>query len=272
MEPSTYEVTRDRIAELEAEITIHGNAAREAMIEQGSLFESFAGDKATIKALCEETGVAFKAADHRIKIASRLARHPQSAEIKALLAEQSDINVSFDSLASLLGDDDALTVLGMLITEARAGNKGRVTRDAVRRARGNVPGTVGSIEATAARMLLDPAYAEQLVEKLNQTEEGQALLAELLSVFDRLLAKQPRAKSSSSSGENKDGLPFAIHKDGSATRALSEALVGMQPLSDENQRLLDEHVDNQVRRYQMIKAQVHGDDVDAELALLLGGE
>jgi hypothetical protein len=240
-------------------------ARRDAMIEQGSLLNTAVDDGLVLKEFVATSAtLTISQARARMAVATKL-----NDEIHDLLDDREQIFVSFDALTTLLNDDDPMQLLIDLFIEAEKLGKKRVSRDAVRRMRGNAPGTVGSIEATAARMLMDPAYAKSVAEELSKTEDGRRRLAELFAILEQALANmaEPRAKGT----PQVKGFAFVMHQDSEGTKRLSDALTDAQPINPHFRGLLLEHIGNQRRRYDLIEAQVTGHGIDNELDVLLGG-
>jgi hypothetical protein len=155
----------ERIAELEGELTVDGNSARDKMIEQGSLINMAVSDGLVLKEVAAKCGLTLSNARVRSSVAARMSSET-GLECQALLNAHETVHVSFDALASVLSDPEPTQLLSKLLSEAYAAEKSRVTRDAVRQGRGNKPGTVGTVNATIARMKGDPVYARQMLELL----------------------------------------------------------------------------------------------------------
>jgi hypothetical protein len=180
------EAILERIAELEEQIASHGNATRDAMIEQGDLLNKAApGGGKALEEIAAKCGLSVSNARVRKSVSAKLdVGTDLGREARRLLVEHEDVYVSFDALNSVLNDAEPLALLTTLLTEARAAGGDRITRDAVRRGRGKAPGTVGTPEATKDRMLRDREYMlalladPEVADAIEGNDEVQKALSE----------------------------------------------------------------------------------------------
>jgi hypothetical protein len=172
MEPFDWEVVRERIIELEGEATLHTNAARDALMEQGDLFNQVAprsenhartGAMAELERMAAECGISVNTARKRRDVSSLM---PPGGRLRTMLQDNSDVLVSYASLQTVMGDDQPEVLLERLLREAREEERPRITRDEVRRVRGMVPGTVGDPASTGERMLRDPMFMQQIIDSI----------------------------------------------------------------------------------------------------------
>lgn len=178
-----WEGLREEIVALEAEATEATNAARDALLAQGDLFQQIAprGDRpgpngtgALLEQMARECGIAVRTAVNRRDLAVDL---PPGGEIRALIESAPDVQISFGTLRTITADDQPEALLARLIEEARGAGSGRITRDAARRLRGLETGTVGTPQATAERIARDPEYARQVAEAVDGNEDAAIALA-----------------------------------------------------------------------------------------------
>jgi len=259
-----WEELRVQIEVTNDQAVTYTNAARDAQLAQGELFGKI--ETSAVALMATQTGISKKTALTRRSVAAAVA---PGTPLRILLEENNDISVSFDTLKSLLVDEDPQALLTKLFAEAKAGGVDRVTRDAARRARGLLPGTVGTVDATISRMMADPVYAAQMAEELSQTAAGRMLL-------DRMVT-EARDKRRRTEGreplriERDDDITSAIYSDGLTTTRLAESLQRLVPLSEKFRDELLAHINEQRRRYELLESQVRGGSFDVELHLLLGG-
>jgi hypothetical protein len=161
---------RNTIVDLETAATEHTNAAREALLDQGDLFQQIApkGDKGgpngtgkLLEQMARECGIAPSTARLRRDLSARVKLRYVS-QFRQLLTGAADVIISWETLRTILHDDQPEALLSRLIEEARAAGATRISRDDVRRSRGMVTGTVGTPGATAERIVRDPGFAAML--------------------------------------------------------------------------------------------------------------
>ena len=175
---------REEIVALEAEATEATNAARDALLTQGDLFQQIAprgvtkapnGNLALLEQMARECGIAPNTARTRRDIALDM---PPGGHVRSLLQNAPDVQISFGTIRTVMADDQPEALLARLIEEARAaGGTGRITRDAARRLRGLETGTVGTPQATAERIARDPDFARQMAEAVEGNDDASIALA-----------------------------------------------------------------------------------------------
>jgi hypothetical protein len=254
----------EQITALEDQIASHGNATRQVMLDQGNLIIKAVSGGLALKEIAERTGVSVSNARVRKSVASKMASSI-GQEVQALLDAHEQVYVSFDALNSVLSDSDPVQILAELLFEAEA--TGKVSRDKVRAKRGNVPGTVGTVDATIARMLADPKYAAEMAEELAKTVDGRLLLERLMSIMQKRRSRTPAEIREG----HADEITTAVFNDGRSTTRLFESVQELAPVSDEYRETLLAHIGEQRQRYTLIETLLNSGAVDQELAVLLGG-
>jgi len=210
------ETILERIIELEEQIASHGNATRDAMIEQGDLLNKAApGGGKALQEIAAKCGLTVSNARVRKSVAAKLSVETElGREARALIAEHDDVYVSFDALNSVLNDKDPIQLLSTLLFEARTAGGDRITRDAVRRGRGKAPGTVGTPEATKDRMLRDREYMlallsdPEVADAIEASDEVQKVLSEAYNRSQgtkSMRAKLTRAANAAAAVEDENG-------------------------------------------------------------------
>lgn len=186
-----WDATREEIVAYEVEATEATNAARDALLAQGDLFASIAppsrrgesnGAYALLEQMARECGIAARTAINRRDLASQT---PAGGGLRTLIQEASDVVLSWETLRTVLADDQPEALLTRLIEEARTAGSGRVTRDAARRLRGLETGTVGTPQATAERIARDPQFAQQVAEAVAADDGATVALGRAMNQTSR---------------------------------------------------------------------------------------
>jgi hypothetical protein len=186
---------REEIVALEVAATEHTNAARDALLEQGDLFQQIA-PKGTTKAhngtgklleqMARECGIAPNTARFRRDLSAQVELRYVS-QFRQLLTGAADVIISWETLRTILHDDQPEALLSRLIEDARAAGATRISRDDVRRSRGMVTGTVGTPEATAERMARDPQFAKAVISDPGTQQTTAEILAATDTGMDAVL-------------------------------------------------------------------------------------
>lgn len=158
-----WEALKDEIAATESSAATHTNHARDALIKQGRMLLQVAPE--LVPLMAEQTGVSIANAKTRRRVAAAVS---YGSPIKILLDENPEVSVSFDALNAMLADENPQALLANLILTAKANGATRITRDAARRARGIVPGSVGTAESTAEQLVTSSTFAAATLEALAQ--------------------------------------------------------------------------------------------------------
>lgn len=186
---------RDTIVDLETAATEHTNAARDALLEQGDLFQQIApkGDKGgpngtgkLLEQMARECGIAPNTARFRRDLSARVKLR-YVYQFRQLLTEAADVIISWETLRTIIADDQPEALLSRLIEEARAAGATRISRDDVRRSRGMITGTVGTPEATAERMARDPEFAKAVISDPGTQQTTAEILAATDTGMDAVL-------------------------------------------------------------------------------------
>lgn len=135
-----WDLLRERIIETEQRATAGTNQARDALLQQGDLFAQIAplgqrgvstGSGELLVQMAEECGIVPDTARHRRDFSAQMDAR---VHLKQLLAEASDIAISYDALRQIvLKAPEPEVFLTRKIKEAREAGRTRLRRDDVRR-------------------------------------------------------------------------------------------------------------------------------------------